>query len=172
MSKKKRLKSVIVFFVFVAVITATAQLYLPMEASVPMTLQTIGIALCGVVLGWKLAGLAALTYVFLGITGVPVFCGFEGGFKVLYGMTGGFILGLIPLAMLCGAGSKLKDRKKGLLLALLGLAIYYLLGNWRFCAVTQAQFIHGFMVSCAPYFVKDLLCIILAYMMTPHKEEA
>lgn len=61
--------------------------------------------ICGYVLGWKLSASSAL-YLILGAIGVPVYAGMSGGFGALLGPAGGFIFGFIPMAMLCGAGTK------------------------------------------------------------------
>lgn len=69
---------------------------------VPITLQTFGVMLAGLILGPYRAGLVLLLYVGLALLGVPVLPGGRAGMAVLAGPTGGFLLGLIPGAMLTG----------------------------------------------------------------------
>ena len=69
---------------------------------VPVTLQTLGVMLAGLVLGPARAGLAVLLYVAMALIGLPVLPGGRAGLAVLMGPTGGFLLGMIPGAVLTG----------------------------------------------------------------------
>ncbi len=69
---------------------------------VPVTLQTLGVMLAGLVLGPSRAGLAVLLYVAMAMVGLPVLPGGRAGLAVLMGPTGGFLLGMIPGAVLTG----------------------------------------------------------------------
>jgi biotin transport system substrate-specific component len=69
---------------------------------VPITLQTLGVMLAGVMLGPLRGGLAAALVVLLVVIGLPVLAGGRGGVGVLLGPTGGFLLGWIPGALLTG----------------------------------------------------------------------
>lgn len=69
---------------------------------VPLTLQTLVVMLAGLVIGPRAAGLSVLLYVVLAAIGFPVLPGARGGLAVLLGPTGGFLLGMIPGAMVTG----------------------------------------------------------------------
>ena len=70
---------------------------LPMPfVPVPLTLQTLGVMLAGLILSPRLAALSMLLYVVLALVGFPVLPGARGGLAVFAGPTGGFILGFIP----------------------------------------------------------------------------
>lgn len=73
---------------------------------VPLTLQTLVVMLAGLVIGPRAAGLSVLLYVVLAAIGFPVLPGARGGLAVLLGPTGGFLLGMIPGAMVTGWLSK------------------------------------------------------------------
>lgn len=71
-------------------------------AGVPITLQTFAVALCGLVLGpWRGAG-ATLLYVVLGLLGLPIFSGMNGGIGVLAGPSAGYILSFTLYALVVG----------------------------------------------------------------------
>lgn len=71
-------------------------------AGVPITLQTFAIALCGMVLGpWRGAA-ATLLYVVLGLLGLPIFSGMNGGIGVLAGPSAGYILSFTLYALAAG----------------------------------------------------------------------
>ncbi len=72
---------------------------------VPLSLTTLGIYLAARVLGPKKGAAATAVYLLLGMVGVPVFSGFTGGFQKLAGVTGGYLAGYLPCALLSGFGS-------------------------------------------------------------------
>ena len=69
---------------------------------VPLTLQTFGVMLAGLILGPTRAGLVLLLYVMIALLGLPVLPGGRAGLAVLAGPTAGFLLGMIPGAVLTG----------------------------------------------------------------------
>lgn len=85
---------------FAAVLAVISQISIPMPTGVPITIQVFGIALTGIVLGWKLGLSATIAYILLGAVGLPIFSNFQGGVHVLTGMTGGYILGWPVMAVL------------------------------------------------------------------------
>ncbi|HEX6233264.1 MAG TPA: biotin transporter BioY [Jiangellaceae bacterium] len=89
--------------VFAALIAALAQASVHLFGNaVPITGQTLGIMLAGLILGAVRGGLAALVYVALGAVGLPVFANATGGFGVISGPTGGFILAFPVAAFVIG----------------------------------------------------------------------
>lgn len=74
--------------------------------NVPITLQTLGIMLCGAVLGPWRGFLAALVYLVVGLAGVPVFASGAGGLGVLAGASAGFLLSYPFAALVVGACSR------------------------------------------------------------------
>lgn len=89
--------------VFAALIAALAQASVHLFGNaVPITGQTLGIMLAGLVLGAVRGGLAALVYVVLGAIGLPIFAAGTGGMGVISGPTGGFILAFAPAAFVIG----------------------------------------------------------------------
>lgn len=71
-------------------------------SGVPITLQTLGVALAGTVLGAKRGFLAVLLFVVLGLIGLPIFSGGRGGLGVLAGPTAGYIIGFPFAAFVAG----------------------------------------------------------------------
>ncbi len=128
-----------------------SQLSLPMPSGMPLTLQTFAVALCGFALGAKAGAAAVAAYLLLGAVGLPVFAQLRGGFSVFVGPTGGFLIGFLPLAALCGT--------KKLLPALAGLAICHLIGTLWFAAATARPAREAFVVASLPYLLKDALSV-------------
>lgn len=131
-------------------------------AGVPMTLQTLGVAFCGYLLGARIGTAATALYLTLGAIGLPIFAGFGGSIALLVGPTGGFLVGFLPLAFLIGIASKRKKLTSELALAFLGLFICHLLGVLWFAYVSGISAPKAFLLSSLPYIVKDILSLILA----------
>lgn len=71
----------------------------PPGMTVPVSMQTFGVLLAGVLLGARRGGLAVLLYLAVGLAGLPVFALGKGGMSVLAGPTAGYLLAF-PLAAL------------------------------------------------------------------------
>lgn len=76
---------------------------IPTPSGVPITLQTFGVILAGLVLGWRRGGLAALLYLVLGLAGLPIFAEGTGGLVVLSKPSVGYLLAFPFAAALAGA---------------------------------------------------------------------
>jgi hypothetical protein len=98
---KAALLDLVFVALFAAVMTVCAQIQIPF-GEVPFTLQTLGVFIAASLLGWKRGTLSVIVYVLLGLAGVPVFAGFSGGIGVLFGPTGGYIIGFIFTALIVG----------------------------------------------------------------------
>ena len=85
-----------------AVTCILAPLSVPLAGEVPISLATFAVLLSGILLGAKLGGLSQVIYVLLGSVGVPVFAGWTGGIGITLGVTGGYIIGYIPMAFVAG----------------------------------------------------------------------
>lgn len=114
--------------VFAAIIAAFAFVpAIPVGAlGVPITLQTLAVALTGMLLGPARGFAAVGLYVLVGLVGLPVFSGFSGGFGVLAGPSAGYLIAFPFAAALIGALAKLAIRHtrrlRGLWLFASGLA--------------------------------------------------
>ena len=72
---------------------------------VPMTMQTLVVLVLGMAYGWRLAGATLLLYLAEGAFGLPVFAGTpEKGIGLAYmlGGTGGYLIGFVLAAVVCG----------------------------------------------------------------------
>ncbi|MCL2796882.1 MAG: biotin transporter BioY [Firmicutes bacterium] len=98
--------------VFTALICALSPIAIPIGA-VPITLQTFVILCTGVVAGPKNGTVACVAYVLLGAFGVPVFSLGRGGFGMIAGPTGGFILSFPLMALIAGLGARQMHRGQG-----------------------------------------------------------
>jgi biotin transport system substrate-specific component len=156
---------------FVPLLAACAWISVP--ASVPFTLQTLGVFSAVGVLGGKRGTLAVLVYLLLGAAGLPVFSGFRGGLGVLLGATGGYVAGFLGAALLMWGAEALFGRRRGVLALsmIAGLLLCYALGTLWFVAVyAKTAGPVGFgaaLLKCVvPFLLPDALKIALALLLT------
>jgi biotin transport system substrate-specific component len=103
-SDTKALRAVVLALIGSAVLWASAKIQVPFYP-VPMTLQTLAVLGLGMAYGWRLAFATLLLYLAQGAFGLPVFAGTpEKGIGLAYmmGPTGGYLLGFLLAATLCG----------------------------------------------------------------------
>ena len=84
-----------------ALTALSAQLIIPMYP-VPFTMQTFVVLIVGSTLGTTRGTLSMLLYAMLGLVGLPIFGGASSGAAVLFGASGGYIIGFIFAAALTG----------------------------------------------------------------------
>ena len=89
--------------VMAAITCILGPLSIPIPISpVPISLTNLAIYLTVCLLGWKFGTISYLIYLLIGIAGLPVFSGFSSGFAKLLGPTGGYLIGFIPMTIICG----------------------------------------------------------------------
>jgi biotin transport system substrate-specific component len=84
-----------------ALTALSAQLIIPMYP-VPFTMQTFVVLIVGSTLGTTRGTLSMLLYAMLGLVGLPIFGGASSGAAVLFGASGGYIIGFVFAAALTG----------------------------------------------------------------------
>ncbi len=68
----------------------------------PITAQSLGIMLCGTVLGARNGALAVLLFLFLTLCGLPLLAGGRGGFGLIVSPTVGYLIGFPVAAFVTG----------------------------------------------------------------------
>ena len=132
---------------------------------VPLTLQTLFTLLAAMVLGSVMGALSQIIYVLLGVIGLPVFAGFKAGIGILFGPTGGFLLGFIISAYVIGKIIELKNEKNifyYLFAGIMGTIILYIVGITQLSLVTGIGIKKAITVGMLPFLPGDILKIIAA----------
>jgi biotin transport system substrate-specific component len=97
---------------------------------VPITLQALGVMLAGCMLGPARGAAAVGLYLLLAAIGLPVLPGGRGGLGVYAGPTGGFLIGMLIGAAVCGAiARRVAQSDRSTLPALLGYLLAALAGG-------------------------------------------
>ena len=155
-----------------AVTCVLAPLSVPLAGEVPISLATFAVLLSGILLGAKLGGLSQLIYVLLGSVGVPVFAGWTGGIGITLGVTGGYIIGYIPMAFIAGLlyhrfGREASGTRKYIVMfvsMILATAVLYILGTAWFMAQTGMT-LGASLAACVIPFLPGGLIEIVAVML-------
>ena len=153
---------------FAALLTLCAWISVP-GAGVVFTLQTFGVALTLLLLGGKRGTIAVFVYLLLGVVGLPVFTGFQGGIGTLLNVTGGYIVGFLVWALLYWLITAVAPKKQVLAMAV-GLLICYAFGSaWFYALYLQSGSVMGlgaFLLKClVPYLLPDAAKLSLAFLL-------
>ena len=134
---------------------------------VPVTLAAFGVYLSAYLLGWQLAGISYLCYLILGLAGVPVFTGFTGGLWKLAGPTGGYLVGMLPMALIVGAAAEKWNRRRlPCCLAMAGGTLAnYAFGTVWFCMQMRCGLGYALGICVAPFLIFDCVKIALALIL-------
>lgn len=148
-------------------------------ASVPLSLQTFFAILAGLMLGKKLGTISMITYIFVGMAGVPVFSNMSAGPMAIVSPTGGFIISFVFIAFFVGwiaEASKKASIPLYTIASLVGLVLNYTIGvSYMYLAMNTwlALDISYRMawIGMIPFIVKDtaLACLAAVFMVTLSK---
>lgn len=171
--KKFSITQIAVIGVMTAVICILAPFSLPI-GPVPISFTNLAIYIALYVLGMKRGTISYLIYLLIGLVGVPVFSGFTGGPQKLFGPTGGYLIGFIPMAVIAGIVID-KCMKKWyfcLLAMIAGTWVCYLFGTAWLAFQANMTFKAALAAGVIPFIIEDLIKMILALLIGPqiHKQ--
>ena len=148
---------------FAALTAVCSQIQIPLPM-IPINLALFAVHLCGALLGAKWGALSMAVYALLGAVGVPVFAGFGSGPAVLFGKTGGYIIGYI----LCAAIVGLLSRRLGFtfpklcLSLVIGVAVCDVFGTAWFMVISGLNLATSLSYCVLPFLPGDAVKILLA----------
>ncbi|WP_430536632.1 biotin transporter BioY [Listeria rocourtiae] len=99
--RNQKLKQLIINALFAVIIAILAQITIPI-GPIPLTGQTFAVGLAATILGARNATISVAVYIVLGAIGVPVFAGMTAGLGIIFGPTGGFLIGFLFNAYITG----------------------------------------------------------------------
>jgi len=152
--------------VCVALMAICAWLVIP--SSPPFTMQTLAVFLAvGLLGGWR-GSIAVAIYLLLGAFGFPVFSGFQGGFGILLGASGGYLLGFLFTALAMWALEQLPVPLPLRMVA--GLLICYAFGTAWYMGFYLSSGSSGNLlavvgITVLPFILPDLIKIALALVL-------
>ena len=158
------LRGMIYASLFGAGTAAGAYIIIPLPP-VPITLQTLFTCLAGALLGARLGALSQVIYLLIGIMGLPVFAGGKAGLGVLFGPTGGYLLGFVAAAWVIGILMNLKKTPGFVWTAaalVAGTAVIYVLGVAQLSLVAKISVNKAISVGVLPFLIGDVVKILAA----------
>ncbi len=164
MKSKNGIPALALSALFTAVMAVCALITVP--APIPFTLQTLALFLIAGLLPLSASLFSVSAYLLLGAVGLPIFSGFSGGFGVLFGPTGGFLLGFLLFLVVQKLIYRLSNKKHMILSQLAGLLVCYFSGTlWYLVYSHEASFITVLCVSVLPFILPDLIKLFLTMLI-------
>ena len=151
---------------FAALTAVCSQIAIPLPL-IPINLALFSVYLAGGLLGAGAGTVSQLVFALLGAVGVPVFQGFTGGPGVLFGPTGGYIIGYLAAAWLTGWLSAKWGYTFWKLAAAMaiGLAACYLFGTVWFMILMKNGLVAALGKCVLPFLPGDAVKIALAAVL-------
>lgn len=165
-------KSLVMIALFAALIAALGLVPAVFLASgIPITAQSLGIMLCGTVLGARRGALAVLLFLLLVALGLPLLAGGRGGLAVFQTPWAGFLFGFPVAAFVTGW---VMERWEGANIALGaglaavagGICVLYLIAVPYYMLTKPAELPEALTVAMAPFMPGDLIKAVLAGFVT------
>jgi biotin transport system substrate-specific component len=165
-------RNIVYIAVFAALIAALGLLpKLTLVSGIPITAQSLGIMLCGTILGARRGALAVLLFLGLVALGLPLLAGGRGGLGVFTTPWAGFLFGF-PVAAF-GAGlvmGWLRGARVGVAAGVAavigGIGVLYAIAVPYYMAMTGSGLADALVVAMLPFLPGDLIKAVLAGVIT------
>ena len=160
--KKLSVRRMVLCSLFAALTAVCAWLSIPV-ADIAFTMQTFAVFLTLGILGGKWGTVSILIYLMMGIVGLPVFSGFQGGIGTLLGVTGGYIWGFLFSGLIFWA----LERVSRPLAMAAGLLTCYACGSVWFLVYAGNASLGLVLLKCVvPYVIPDAVKLSMALTLS------
>lgn len=162
-------KDIAIIALSAAIITICSVIKIPF--AVPVTLQSLAVLTLAGLFGAKRSALSVVIYIILGAIGVPVFSGMAGGIGILFGTSGGYLIGFIFTALIVGmAADKKVSAIETALSMIAGTVVCYIFGTiWYIVVCFNSQneitFTSVVSVCVLPFIIPDGIKIATAVFL-------
>ena len=167
-SSKTKTMALIGVMAAVTCILGPLSLAIPVSP-VPISLTNLAVYFAIYVLGMKRGTISYCIYLLLGLVGLPVFSAFTGGAGKLFGPTGGYLIGFIFMALICGLFIEKWEKKiyMHFIGMVLGTAVCYVFGTAWLAFTAHMGFGAALAAGVIPFIPGDLVKIIIAMIAGP-----
>ncbi len=169
---KQKLKALDITYIAACAALIAVCSWISVPFAVPFTLQTFAIFFALYFMGGRRGIQSVIIYILLGAVGVPVFAGFKGGIGVLFGTTGGYIMGFVFTCLIFWAFEMFVGRKlwAEITAMVLGLIACYAFGTaWFMVVYAKANGPISLSVALGwcvfPFIIPDLVKIAMAVFL-------
>jgi biotin transport system substrate-specific component len=166
---RSRVSDVALVLVGVILTALAAQVQIP-ALPVPFTLQTLAVLVIGATYGSSRGAITMGAYAIVGVLGFPVFAGGASGVAVIFGATGGFLLGFIFAAALIGRLAELNwssDAIRMFVSYVLGSVVIYAIGVPVLAISAFASDLVAATTYMLPYLIWDAVKAVIAAALLP-----
>lgn len=158
-----KLKTITMCALFAALMCICGPLSIPI-GPVPVSLTNLVLYFAIMILDTKKTFISYLVYLLIGMIGIPVFSGFEGGLAKITGPTGGYLVGF--LLMIIIGGIFMEKTKGNLVITIIGMivgtAVCYVFGTIWFMHVLNYKLGPALTLCVWPFVPFDLIKIAIA----------
>lgn len=170
-------KDLVLIALTTSLMAVLSPISIPLVGGVPISLSTFMVMLVAVLLKQSNSVVVVSLYIVLAFIGVPVLSGYASGASVLFGMTGGYIFGYIPLAFITGLFSNYvqnKDKLQRNIIQftgmIIGTIILYAMGTFWFMKFTGSNLNYSLAACVLPFIPGDLLKMVMVILIAPKVE--
>lgn len=170
MNRDRSLVQIALYAAIIAALGLLPKFNIPLAGGVPITAQTLGLMLAGIMLGPVRGALSVLLFLFVVALGAPLLAGGRGGLGVFAGPTVGFLVGF-PVAAFVTGWLMQQLRQNQLFIAALiasvcgGIIVLYLFGVPGMALMTSLTFgaaAKAILVFIPGDLIKALIAAVLA----------
>lgn len=158
---KKNAKFPLQYLLFSALCTALIAIFSQFSlyiGPVPFSFGIFAIMLTATLLPPNFTLFSISAYLLLGAFGIPVFSGMGAGLSSLFGPTGGFLWGYLPLGFFISFSvRKFSSPPLIAMLSIFGLSLCYLSGTLYFTLLTNTPFFRSLSICVLPFILPDLI---------------
>lgn len=165
-------RNVVLVALFAALIAVLGLIpALPLASGIPLTAQSMGVMLCGTILGARRGALAVLLFLGLVALGLPLLAGGRGGLGVFATPWAGFLFGFPLAAFVAGLvmrGNRVKSVsvQAGIAAILGGIVTLYAVAVPYYMLVKPAGLSEAIVIAAAPFLPGDLIKAVLVGVVT------
>lgn len=159
------LKRMIVISLLAAILSISAFISFPLSFSnVPFTLQSFMLMVIALSMPISISFYTVGLYLLLGLIGLPVFSNGTAGLPVLFGPTGGYLLGFLLSTLVIGYIKDKFDYYFGYMIAafLGGVVVVYVCGIIGLMIVLNIDFNRAFSIGVIPFIPFDLIKVVVS----------
>lgn len=164
--KKQSTSALTAAAMMAAVLCVLGPLSVPV-GPVPVAMANFAVSLAAWLLGPRYGALSVAAYLLLGAVGAPVFAGAGAGAAVLFGPTGGYLIGYLAQALIGGWAVERSGGRalwSGLGLAA-GVAVSYAFGTAWFILQMGCTLPYALTVCVLPFIPFDAVKVVLASVL-------
>jgi biotin transport system substrate-specific component len=164
------LRDVILILLGALLVAVLAQIEIPLPFTpVPITGQTFGVLLVGAALGSKRGAASLVSYLAMGMMGLPFFAGGAHGLDIVIGATGGYLIGFVIAAYVIGLLAERgleRSVRTSLIPFLIGMIVIYVCGlSWL--TIVLGSFSEAIAAGLLPFLVGDVIKLLAASLALP-----